>query len=103
MSDIIEEAMKRFSHLKEAMETLPGHAREIIPLIKTLEPTVEEFTLLFEMSKSSATRQMIGNLQRDAGVVAQVLAASNDEAMPIGTRKRLNDAIERWRVNYPTA
>jgi hypothetical protein len=77
--------------------TMPGHARVMIPEINTVAKTEAERLLLFELSKSANTRNLIGTvLTRGSDIIsrAEALAmTSRDEAL----RKRLNQALARFR------
>jgi hypothetical protein len=75
---------------------LPGHARVMIPEIKTLASSVYDFLLLVELAKSANTRNLINSsLGSTDSVHEQVLAIRNrstDQALV----KRIDQAFTRY-------
>lgn len=87
--------------LEGEFPSLPGHARVMVPEIKTLATSAREFWLLVELSKSARTRNLVGTvLTKGCGIEArfrEAISKARDDAL----RKRMKQALARFekRVN----
>lgn len=83
--------------LESEMPSLPGHVRAMVPEIRTIAKSEQEYLLLIELAKSANTRNLIGSvLTSDCDVLARVeslLGRSLDESL----RKRIGFALSRFQ------
>lgn len=76
------------SYASYSLKSLPGHAREAMPLVEMLS----QHGLLVELTKSARTRGLLRDL-RGANFEDQIrLMAEGDPAL----QKRVEEAIGRW-------
>ncbi len=85
--------------LEKVFPSLPGHARVMVPEIKTVAKNPREFWLLIELAKSARTRNLINSeLLKDCDVerrVRDLAVKTRDESL----RKRVKQAIIRFERN----
>ena len=82
--------------LEETFPALPGHARIMIPEIKTIATSAREFWLLVELSKSANTRNLIGTtLTKGCGIEKRFRESIAKTRNP-STKKRMQQALVRF-------
>lgn len=85
--------------LEQLFPTLPGHARVMVPEIRTIANSTREFWLLVELAKSARTRNLINSeLLKDCNVEQRVrdLAVKTRDA---SLKKRVQQALVRFERN----
>lgn len=82
--------------LEEAFPTLPGHARIMIPEIKTIAASAREFWLLVQLSKSANTRNLIGTTLTKGCDIEKRFRESIAKTRNPSTKKRMQQALARF-------
>ena len=82
--------------LEKVFPTLPGHARIMIPEIRTIASSVRDFWLLVELSKSATTRNLIGTTLAKGCDIEKRFRESIPKARNAATRKRMEQALGRF-------
>ena len=82
--------------LEDVFPTLPGHARIMIPEIKTIAASAREFWLLVELSKSARTRNLIGTVLTKGGEIEQKFRDAIRKTRDESLRRRMTQALARW-------
>ncbi len=84
--------------LEAEFPSLPGQCRIMIPEIKTIAKTAQEFLLLLELAKSARTRNLIGSvLTSDCDVIRRTEALIARPSTDAALKKRLQDAYSRFK------
>jgi len=82
--------------LEAEFPSLPGHARVMIPEIKTVASSVQDFILLVELAKSANTRNLINSSLRSATSVHERLLAIRNKSTDHALVKRIDQAFARY-------
>ena len=82
--------------LEKTFPTLPGHARIMVPEIKTIASSAREFWLLVELSKSATTRNLIGTTLTKGCDIEKRFRESTPKCRDASTKKRMEQALGRF-------
>jgi len=82
--------------LEAEFPSLPGHARIMIPEIRTIAKNLREYLLLVELSKSANTRSLIGSVLTTDCDVEKRLNTIKTKTSDLGLQKRIEQAFQRF-------
>ena len=86
--------------LEQEFPSLPGHARIMVPEIRTIAASAREFWLLVELAKSANTRNLIySELLKGSDIeqrMRDLVVKTRDESL----KKRLQQALGRFERNF---
>ena len=82
--------------LEQEFPTLPGHARIMIPEIKTLATSAREFWLLVELAKSARTRNLINPEDLRGSDIEQIVRDIVVKTRDKSLKKRVQQALFRF-------
>ena len=82
--------------LEEMFPTLPGHARIMVPEIRTIANNAREFWLLVELAKSANTRNLIGTSLTKGCDIEQRFRDSILKTRDESLMKRMKQALIRF-------
>ena len=82
--------------LEKVFPSLPGHARIMIPEIRTVASSAREFWLLVELSKSATTRNLIGTTLTNGCDIEKRFRESIPKTRDASARKRMEQALGRF-------
>jgi len=82
--------------LEKLFPTLPGHARVMVPEIRTIATNRREFWLLVELAKSAKTRNLIGTTLKTGCDVEKRFRESLEKTRDAALKKRMQQALMRF-------
>lgn len=84
--------------IRNSFSRLPGQVKVMIPEIRSIAHTEEEFLLLIELAKSANTRNLIGTILKSGTNIEKTVRDLGNKTRDSSLKLRIGQAVQRYET-----